>query len=311
MTDSASRCPRMQEAFKALLAFVQKSTVNTVPEEGTSAALFGAARASTPHWVFVDLSYIRPPEPHRVPIRTALPHPFLDAAESICVVTPPPQRQYKDELIASGKQPDNVRKIIDVKKLDAKFSDPVAKRALSRNFDCFMVDHHIRNYPSVLQGEFCGNHTPILLKRNTPLPEAIEEGLRTAVLVRRGDQTASVCVGHKNMKPAELAANAHALLDDIVQWLEGGWEAIHSVRLSNSAKGCRRIGLPVYSHNFIESQPELSGAVAKKGKPAGSSKRGRIEGTTAAPESKKSPKSSPAAPPLKKKKKTVKKGLTI
>lgn len=256
-TNAITRCPQAPEAIGALLDFLQNNDTAVVASE--TAALFGDA-AKRMRWINCDLTFLLTPRPHRVPLLFTLPHSIHEES-SICVVTPAPQRKFKDIMLALDPPMTNVKKIIDYKKLEAKFSEPVALRGLAKAFDAFFVHGDLQHFPKLLTGEFLTHRTPVWMPKAKTFPESIRLAASTVVVPRRGASFISVPIGHSQMTPVHILENFYSLLDQLVQWLSNDWRDLQQVSLSITTRGGKLASLPVYAHDFAESHPGVfSGA---------------------------------------------------
>lgn len=256
-------------------------------QNGNNVMALFAPQKSQARAVSVDVSFCRAPQPNRVPLYVELPNPIYADAK-ICLITPAPQRKYKEEL-QEAQADDAVTKVMDVTKLEAKYSNPVARRALAKAFDVFFVHSDVETYPKLLTGEFLSRQTPVWMStRPGTLVEKIAVTKRIAVCPRRGYDNVSVVFGHAAMSADELEANLNAVVDGIVASLESGWKDILSLRVSTANAAGQRVALPVYAHDFAESAgfpaaaaPSTTAAASPASKvapaptPASGKKRGR------------------------------------
>lgn len=250
---SEIRMPQTAEAVHAILQYFATLATTSPNAEATTAALFAAPKRDI-QWVQVNLAFTVAPQPHRVPLFFTLPHALHDLSD-ICLVTPPPQRKYKDILL---KQPvANVKKVIDVSHLKAKFSDPVALRALANSFDVFFVHSRVTHYPKLLTGEFLTHSTPVWMSRDSThgdLIKEISDTMRTVVCPRRGQGNVTVTLGHSRMAEGDIIDNIHSFINQLLPHLDGQWKDIHCVRIAAFNRNNSRVQLPVYAHNYVESR---------------------------------------------------------
>jgi hypothetical protein len=237
-------------ALKALFAYQPQQP--PVPTEDTlETRLFGHINISESKPIFLEIAFLRAPPTHRVPLFLELEHPIVDA-QSVCLVVPPPQRKWKDEVAASSIS--IVKKVIDTKKLEAKFSEPVARRSLATAFDVFMVHPLVKSYPKLLTGEFLDRHRPVWIPTG-PLPAAVNSGLRTAVVPRRGHSTITVQVGHSKLSSESVEANVLSFQKQLLPWLTNGDADILSVAVSSVGPSGSKVVLPFYAKNFLTMLP--------------------------------------------------------
>lgn len=241
----------MQADFlKAAAALLQycapKQQAGTAVDASSSLALFSRSDELPSTALQLEITFIRAPVTHRVPLFLELPHAVHKG--SICLITPAPQAKYK-ELLAKEEH-SQVKRVLDVEKLGAKFSDPVALRALAKSFDHFFVHNKIKSYPSALTGEFLNHQTPVWLAREKSLAKAVDKTCRVSVCPRRGNSTVTVDVGSSDLSAAQLGENMHAALAQLAKHLEGGLQDLLSARLCAAPKSRRRAVLPVFAHKF-------------------------------------------------------------
>lgn len=250
--------PRCLEAATKLLSFVGQSSGTTAAAPSTSAlSLFAAPTAATATPIDLEVAFVLAPVPHRVPLFFTLPHEVNDG--SICVVTKPPQRKYKD-LITKAQEEGNpvamrVKKVIDSSKLEKKFQDPVAMRALAKSFDHF-VTYKLSRYPKLLTGEFLHHQSLPVWASNDQFVPALEGATRTAVVPRRGFDSVTVRVGHVGLTAAQIAENVESLVGQLLASADGCTvDAVLQIRLAGKNAAGKRAALPLYSHDFSKSHP--------------------------------------------------------
>ena len=212
------------------------------------------------------------------PRKIALPHSlYTSPSTSICLITPEPQRLFKD-AIAHPSFPTHVSKcitrVIDLKKLEAKYYSFESKRQLRDSFDLFLSDDRIITYLSKILGATFYKTTskrpiPVLLeapktkqRENAALPSAkarknpsdlksvaapsvlakeIERTLSTAQVHISPSTTTSVRVGNATFNPQQLAENIEAVVNGLVGKLVA-WRNIRAVHI----KGPNTMALPIW-----------------------------------------------------------------
>jgi hypothetical protein len=254
------RMDRMEEAVSKLLKFVAESSVSG-SDESTRTALSLFAPPSTAGQVRpidAEVSFVTALRPHRVPLFVTLPHEVLNG--SICVVTKPPQRTFKDLVIKAQEEEGNpvaqrIRKVIDVTKLDAKFKDPVALRALANSFDHFFV-YKVARYPKALVGEFLHHqHTPVWAPKG-PFLESMNLATRTAVVPRRGFDNVTVRIGHSGLSSQQLVENLKHFIQEMFNHPDGLTpQGLLQIRVAATNSENKRAALPVWSHDYDLSHP--------------------------------------------------------
>jgi hypothetical protein len=249
---------RTEEAITKLLKFVADSTPVESTTQSTLSLFAQPATAGQVRSIDLDISFVTAPRTHRVPLFITLPNEIHSG--SICVVTKPPQRTFKDLVIKAQEEDANpiaqrIRKVIDVKKLDAKFKDPVALRALANSFDHFFV-YKAPQYPKALAGEFLHHQrTPVWAPKGSFM-DSMAAATRTAVITRRGFDNVTVSIGHTGLSVAQLVENYNALLQELLQNADGVTaDALLQIRVAaTDAKG-RRAALPIWVHDYDQSHP--------------------------------------------------------
>ena len=254
--------PQLDAAISALLKF--QCAKSSVPTSASTLSLFGAPpdskRASS---VDVEVSFRVAPSVHRVPLFLQLPNQVLNG--TVCLITPSPQRKYKDVIMAATAEQDKVasqvRKTMDTIKLKAKFSDVVSLRALAKSFDHF-VCYNLRKYPKQLTGEFLNHQTiPVWTPKDTGVLQAVKSALNTAVVPRRGHSNITCAVGSTDLTAAQLKENITTFLKYLTTHSQGSSvDDILTVRIGGANKEGKRATLTVYCHNFVKELVPQSAA---------------------------------------------------
>ena len=212
------------------------------------------------------------------PRKVLLPHPLHTSPDtSICIITPDPQRQFKD-AIAHPSFPTTlskrITKIISIKKLEAKYRSFESKRQLRDSYDLFLADDRIITYLAKSLGKTFYNTTakrpiPVTLaaskpkeKKNAALPSTkirkepsdtksiapppllakeIERTLSTAQINLSPSTTTAVRVGLASHTPEQLTANIEAVMASLVGQLVG-WKNVRAVHV----KGANTMALPIW-----------------------------------------------------------------
>lgn len=235
---------------------------------------------------------------------------------SICLITPEPQRQFKDAIahpsfpITLSKR---ITKIISIKKLEAKFRSFESKRQLRDSYDLFLADDRIVTYMAKVLGKTFYNTTakrpiPISLEASKPkgrknaalpstkprkepsetksiaapplLAKEIERTLSTAQINLSPSTTTAVRVGLATFTPEQLAANIEAVMESLAGKLVG-WRNVRAVHV----KGPNTMALPIWlaeelwiDEGMVLEDEEAAEAKAKAAQ-KGKRKRKLIEGT--------------------------------
>ena len=227
-------------------------------EKSAAALLFGdPSDEKRVQYISVDIAFLRAIQPHRAPLFFTLPHALYDNAD-ICVVTPAPQRKFKDLIQAADPPMPEVKKIVDVKKLAAKHSEPVARRALATSFDVFFVHHDITQYPKLLTGEFLTHQTPVWMPKAASFTQSIEKSKATVVVPRRGYSNVTVRIAHSGMTPEAIQQNVASLMEQLAPFLTSGLDDILSINLVGPTASGHRVALPIYARDFASTLPKVA-----------------------------------------------------
>jgi hypothetical protein len=259
--------PQLDAALAALLKF--QTAASCAPAPTSTLSLFASPmEGKRPASVDVEVSFRIAPAVHRVPLFFRLPHQVLNG--TICLVTPSPQRKYKDTILAATADQDKiatqVRKTMDTIKLKAKFTDVVSLRALSKSFDHF-VCYNLNKYPKQLTGEFL-NHQSIpvwIPKAPGGVLQALKTAVNTVVVPRRGHSNVTCTVGSIELTALQLKENILTFLKLLTGHEQGSpMENILTVRVAGANKDGKRATLTVYCHNFVKNLPAPPAAHAEE-----------------------------------------------
>lgn len=213
------------------------------------------------------------------PTRIPIPHTLnLGEATSICVITPDPQRAFKEVL----SQPDfpaelgaQIR-ILGLTKLKQRYKSFEARRQLRSQYDVFLADDRvITMLPRLLGKIFYENSKrPMPVRLEAPRPKdpagkplkqsvgkkdpdakisvagassfarEIQQALTSARVHLAPSTSTSVHIGYSSFSPEHAAANITALLDGLVakHVIPQGWRNIRAVHV----KGPTTAALPIY-----------------------------------------------------------------
>ena len=269
-----------------------------------------------PIWLILTTKRFMTDQKHLKPRKILLPHSLHDSSDiSICLITPEPQRQFKD-AIAHPSFPTTlskrITKVISTKKLEAKYRSFEAKRQLRDSYDLFLADDRIITYLAKILGKTFYKSTtkrpiPVSLsaskpksKKNAAFPSAklqkeisdtksivappliakeIERTLSTAQVNLSPSTTTAVRVGLASQMPEQLAANIEAVMASLTDTLVGcgNVRAVH-------IKGPNTMALPIWltEELWIEGEMALDEEAAEtkaKGSRKGKRKRTLTEGT--------------------------------
>ncbi|KPA81906.1 hypothetical protein ABB37_04149 [Leptomonas pyrrhocoris] len=258
-----------EEAVKALLSFVAADEVTTTATDDVN-ELFAPVRENKCVSVDVQLAFLVAPVAHRVPLYFTVPHETVSG--TLCLITPAPQRLYKDKVFALSEDGDavakRVRRVIDGQKLSAKVVGPVAVRAFARSYDHFIV-YGLHNYPHQLTGEFLEHRRiPVWVSKKGNFMRRLHQAVRTVVVPRRGDNAVTCRVGHTGLSLQEIVENIVAFVEKFVNSPDGApLRNILHIRVCCTGSHSKQVGLPIYGHTFeFASAAKSTEAPAKRPK---------------------------------------------
>ena len=250
------------------------------------------------------------------PRNVLLPHSLHTSPDtSICIITPDPQRQFKD-TIAHPSFPTTlskrITKIIGIKKLEAKYRSFESRRQLRDSYDLFLADDRIITYLAKSLGKTFYSTTakrpiPVCLEASKPkgrknaalpstkirkepsdpksisapplLAKEIERTLSTTQISLSPSTTTAVRVGLSSHTPEQLAANIDVVMANLAGKLVG-WKNVRAVHI----KGPNTMALPIWlaaelwvDEGMVLEDGEAAEAKAKAAQ-KGKRKRKLIEG---------------------------------
>ena len=290
-------------------------TKNLLLPDTTSEDVF--ASDVEPIWLILTTKKFMTDHKQLKPRTVLLPHSLHTSQnKSICLITPEPQRQFKDAIAHpsfSATLSKRITKVISVKKLEAKYRSFESKRQLRDSYDLFLADDRIITYLAKLLGKTFYNTTPkrpipVSLevskpkeRKNAALPstklrkdrsdttsiaappllaKAIERTLSTAQINLSPSTTTAVRVGLATHTPEQLAANIEAVMASLAGKLVG-WKNVRAVHV----KGPNTMALPIWlakelwiDEEMVLEDEEAAEAKAKAAQ-KGKRKRQLIEGT--------------------------------
>lgn len=212
------------------------------------------------------------------PRKIALPHSLNSSSTtSICLITPEPQRLFKD-TIAHPSFPTSlsqrITKVISIEKLEKKYYSFESKRQLRDSYDIFLADDRIITYLAKILGKTFYKTTPkrpipVRLEASkpkeeknaalpstrprkepsdpksiaTPLQAAkeIERTLSTAQIHLSPSTTTAIKVGYASFTAEQVAANVEAAIAGLTDNLIA-WRNIRAVHV----KGPNTMALPIW-----------------------------------------------------------------
>ena len=266
--------------------------------------------ASEPHsldnpaiWLILTTKKFLTDQKRLKPRKISLPHPLnLGADTSICLITPDPQRLFKD-AISHPSFPTSlskrITKVIGIEKLEKKYHSFESKRQLRDSHDLFLADDRIITYLAKILGKTFYKSTqkrpiPVHLAaykpkalKNAALPSTkpskeapnpksittppllakeIERTLHTTQTHLSPSTTTAIKIGLASFTPEQIAANVKAVMEDLTGKLIA-WRNIKSVYV----KGPETTALPIWlatelwtDEGMILEDKEAEGAKQKQ-----------------------------------------------
>ena len=250
------------------------------------------------------------------PRKIQLPHPLNTSQNtSICLITPEPQRQFKD-AIAHPSFPPNLSKritrVISLKKLEAKYKSFEQKRQLRDSHDLFLADDRIISYLAPILGKTFYKSTPkrpipIALtlpkpkeKKNPALPSTkklktqddfttllppthiekeINRALSATTVHLSSSTNTAIKVGLTAFAAEQVAENIEAVMSGLAEKNLVSWRNLRGVHV----KGPNTMAVPVWlaqelwtDEGMILEEQEVM-AIKEKAKQKGKRKRELVE----------------------------------
>jgi ribosome biogenesis protein UTP30 len=300
-------------ASKALLSKIQSDAI-TQKTSGKPSLLDDAddedAEDEIPVWMILTTKKHIIDKKRLKPGKILLPHPYLNVGDAnlrICLITADPQRKYKD-IVADPSFPteisQRIQRVIDVKKLKAKYKPFEARRQLFGEYDVFLADDRVitllpkilgkvfyksgskRPIPISLEGrrqdtDEQGNKRRKLSEGGTKvvkdevkpasIARDIERTLSSALVHLAPSTTTAVKVGIASMTAEHVQENITAVVSDMVErYVPQKWRNLRAVHI----KGPNTAALPIWLAEELweDEQDVLEEPIATKG---GSKKRTR------------------------------------
>ena len=229
-------------------------------------------------WLVVSTKKFMTNERRLKPRKIALPHSLNTSPNTtICLITPDPQRAFKDAIAHPSFPADlshRITKVISVEKLEKKYHAFEAKRQLRDSFDLFLADDRIITYLAKILGKTFYKSTPkrpipvrlevpkLKEKKNAALPSTkirsepsnpkkiaspsiiakeIERTLSTTQLHLSPSTTTSVKVGLASFSSEQMAANIEAVVAGLTDRLIA-WKNVRAIHV----KGPNTMALPIW-----------------------------------------------------------------
>jgi ribosome biogenesis protein UTP30 len=257
--------------------------------------------AEEPVWVTVTTKRHIAKSHSLKPAKITVPHPLhTDPATKICLITAAPQGHYKD-IVASPEFPEALRgrisKVVDNKKLWAKWRQFEAQRKLFSEHDIFLGDDRIINrLPKILGRNFYKSTPkrpiPVVLSAKREkvkgaravkkaaneenfnagtakdIAAEIEKAIAATYVHLSPSTNTAVKVGYANFTPEQIAANIEAVVTALVErHIPNKWDNMKAIYI----KGQSTSAVPIWEtdelwlegKDIVPNPPELAEKVEK------------------------------------------------
>ncbi|KAG8528522.1 uncharacterized protein KY384_007440 [Bacidia gigantensis] len=244
------------------------------------------------------------PQPRLKPGKILLPHSLNIARKpSICLLTPDPQRQYKDLVAHSSFPPELatcINRVIGLEKLKKKYHSYESQRQLRDSHDIFLADDKIITYLSKTIGKTfyktaAKRPFPVRLaeekqksnKKQLALPSTkakkesgesklvktpqavakeVERTLSMTPIYLSPSATTSIRVGLSSQSPQELAENIEAIVSGVTEkYVPRQWRGVKSIHI----KGANTMAIPIWlADELWEDDAKVLGDVEAEEKKA-------------------------------------------
>ena len=229
-------------------------------------------------WLVLSTKKFMTNERRLKPRKIALPHSLnVSPNINICLITPDPQRTFKDAISHPSFPTElshRITKVIGIEKLTKKYHEFESKRQLRDSFDLFLADDRIITYLTKILGKTFYKSTskrpiPVRLeaskpkeKKNAALPSTktrsessssksiaalpiiakeIERTLSAAQVHLSPSTTTSVKIGLASFTPEQMVANVEAVVAGLTDKLVA-WRNVRAIHV----KGPNTMALPIW-----------------------------------------------------------------
>lgn len=248
------------KAFGALRSFHLSSKGRELGE--TTATVLNGDVSDKTLVVFLQVG-LKPFKGKRRERAVSIPHALVK--ESICLLTPDPQRWWKDALVERGVR--GVDRVVGVANFGSKFKTGDARRKLMQDHDRFLCDDRLLPIlPKILGPKWWsqGAKRPAGVDVRDPanMKAHLEQAIScTTVTLPVGGGTASIRLGHlRRHTPDDLVDNLAAVLGQIETLMPGGLDNVLSldVKLAMSA------ALPLWRAGSTEDAEDVQSGQKRK-----------------------------------------------
>ena len=254
-----------------------------------------------PIWLIISTKKVVADSKRLKPGKIAIPHSLNRAGASICLITPDPQRTFKD-IITHESFPEPLKsqiRVLGMTKLKKRYKSFESLRQLHAEYDVFLADDRVVTMlPRVLGKTFYeGPKRPLPIdirakharkERQKPrakseapsassvatpkiLAKEVEKAISCARINLSPSITTSVIVGYSHFEPAQLQENTFAIVNGMVdKFIPKGWRNMKSVHI----KGPTSIALPIWqtSQLWVDEADVLEDHEAEQAKALNSQK---------------------------------------
>ena len=273
--------------------------------------------AEEPIWLVLTTKKFVTDKHNLKPRKIQLPYPInISQNASICLITPEPQRQFKDAIAHLSFPSDlskRITRVISLKKLEAKHKSFEQKRQLRDSYDLFLADDRIISYLAPILGKTFYKTTPkrpvpVTLtppkpkeKKNSALPSTkksktpedlttllpptqiakeINRTLSSSTVHLSSSTNTAIKVGLASFEAEQVAENIKAVMVGLTERKLVSWRNVRGVHV----KGPNTMAVPVWLAEelwtdegmVLENQEAME--VKEKAKQKGKRKRDLIEG---------------------------------
>ena len=273
--------------------------------------------AEEPVWLVLTTKKFVTDKHNLKPRKVQLPHPLkISQNTSICLITPEPQRQFKDAIAHASFPTDlskRITRVISLKKLEAKYKSFEQKRQLRDSYDIFLADDRVISYLAPVLGKTFYKTTPkrpvpITLtppkpkeKKNPALPSTkkpktqddlttllpptqiakeINRALLATTVHLSSSTNTAIKVGFASFEAEQVAENIEAVMKGLTEKNLVSWRNVRGVHV----KGPNTMAVPVWLAEelwtdegmVLEEQEAIE--VKEKATQKGKRKRDLVEG---------------------------------
>ena len=234
------------------------------------------------------------------PGKISIPHSLNQPSSTVCLITPDPQRTFKD-AIEDPSFPPSLRaqlRVLGLQKLKSDYKSFESRRRLLSEYDVFLVEDRVLPGLTTYLGKtfYEGPKRPVPVSFAPPRPKAgdkrvkatketkfvsmpaamakeIEKALSSARVHLTPSTSTSVRVGFSNFTVQQLAENIEAVVHAMQEkFITKGWRNIKAIHI----KGSQSAALPIWMSNdlWVEEDQVIEDQEAEERKLVDSQKKG-------------------------------------